>query len=84
MSAVPEAPLTWFLETHDGLLVLVVDGTLDEISGKVLYEGAIAQARNVHPDQAFTLIRDFARRNNRRLSEVADTIIAGLLTLPDL
>jgi hypothetical protein len=47
-------------------------------------KGIVAQARSVHPDEAFTLIRDFARRNNRRLSEVADTIIAGLPLLPDL
>jgi len=47
-------------------------------------KGVVAQARGVSPDDAFTLIRDFARRNNRRLSEVTDAIVTGLPTLPDL
>ncbi|GAA0943372.1 GAF and ANTAR domain-containing protein [Virgisporangium aurantiacum] len=37
-------------------------------------KGAIAQANDVSVDEAFTLLRDYARRNNRRLSEVARTI----------
>jgi GAF domain-containing protein len=37
-------------------------------------KGAIAQANDVSVDEAFTLLRDYARRNNRRLSEVAQTI----------
>jgi transcriptional regulator with GAF, ATPase, and Fis domain len=47
-------------------------------------KGIVAQARGVHPDEAFTLIRDFSRRNNRRLSDVATTIVTGLPHLPDL
>ena len=47
-------------------------------------KGIVAQARGVSPDAAFTLIRDFARRNNRRLSEVADTIVTDLPSLPHL
>ena len=47
-------------------------------------KGIVAQARGVSPDDAFALIRDFARRNNRRLSEVATTIVAELPALPDL
>lgn len=47
-------------------------------------KGIVAQARAVSPDDAFTLIRDFARRSNRRLSEVADSIVTGLPNLPDL
>lgn len=38
MSAVPEASLTWFLESHDGLPVLVVGGMLEVVSGMALYE----------------------------------------------
>jgi GAF domain-containing protein len=37
-------------------------------------KGAIAQANDVSVDEAFTLLRDYARRNNRRLSEVARAI----------
>ncbi|WP_199517215.1 GAF and ANTAR domain-containing protein [Nucisporomicrobium flavum] len=47
-------------------------------------KGIVAQARAVSPDEAFTLIRDFARRNNRRLGEVAGTIVTSLPALPDL
>jgi hypothetical protein len=47
-------------------------------------KGVVAQARGVSPDEAFILIRDFARRNNRRLSEVTDTIVTALPALPDL
>jgi hypothetical protein len=47
-------------------------------------KGIVAQASGVRPDEAFTLIRDYARRNNRRLSEVAGTIVNGLPALPDL
>jgi anti-anti-sigma regulatory factor len=45
VSPVPQAPLTWFLETHDGLSVLVLGGTLDEVSAKVLYDGVTALLR---------------------------------------
>ena len=47
-------------------------------------KGIVAQARGMSPDEAFMVIRDFARRNNRRLSEVADTIVTGLPGVPDL
>ncbi|WP_436528724.1 ANTAR domain-containing protein [Actinoplanes sp. HUAS TT8] len=47
-------------------------------------KGIVAQARGVTPDEAFTLIRDYARRNNRRLSEVTAAIVTGLPHLPEL
>ncbi|GIE94901.1 ANTAR domain-containing protein [Paractinoplanes rishiriensis] len=47
-------------------------------------KGIVAQARGVSPEEAFVLIRDFSRRNNRRLGEVADTIVTALPGLPDL
>jgi hypothetical protein len=47
-------------------------------------KGIVAQARSVSPDDAFTLIRDFARRHNPRLGEVAGSIVTGLPGLPDL
>jgi GAF domain-containing protein len=48
-------------------------------------KGAVAQANDVSVDEAFTLLRDYARRNNRRLSEVARAIFTdpagvGLIT----
>lgn len=47
-------------------------------------KGIVAQSRAVSPDDAFALIRDFARRNNRRLSDVAHNIVTGLPSLPEL
>jgi AmiR/NasT family two-component response regulator len=47
-------------------------------------KGIIAQSRGVSPDEAFTLIRNYARSNNRRLSEVANTIVTGVPSRPDL
>ena len=40
-------------------------------------EGAVARARGVGVDEAFTLIRDFARAGNRRLTDVAHDIVAS-------
>jgi GAF domain-containing protein len=47
-------------------------------------KGIVAQAQGVSPDEAFKLIRNFARNRNRRLSEVAAAIVDGLPALPDL
>jgi GAF domain-containing protein len=40
-------------------------------------KGAVAQARGVSVDEAFASIRSYARRNNRRLTDVAGTIVAN-------
>lgn len=47
-------------------------------------KGVIAQANAVTVDVAFELIRSYARRNNRRLSEVAEVIVTDLASLPEL
>jgi AmiR/NasT family two-component response regulator len=47
-------------------------------------KGAIAQIHGVSVDEAFILIRTYARRNNRRLSDVAYTIVTDPTGLPDL
>ena len=47
-------------------------------------KGVVAQARGVNPDDAFNLIRQFARGTNQRLSEVANSIVTNLPTLPEL
>lgn len=38
-------------------------------------KGATAQARNISVDEAFVLIRAYARRHNRRLTDVAHAIV---------
>jgi GAF domain-containing protein len=47
-------------------------------------KGATAQAHGISVDEAFTLIRNYARRTNRRLGEVAHTIVTDPAGLPDL
>jgi transcriptional regulator with GAF, ATPase, and Fis domain len=47
-------------------------------------KGAIAQANGVTVDTAFGLIRSFARRNNRRLGDVALMIVSDMSEIPDL
>lgn len=47
-------------------------------------KGAIAQARGVSVDEAFTLIRSYTRSRNLRLGDVARTIVTDLPSLPDL
>jgi transcriptional regulator with GAF, ATPase, and Fis domain len=47
-------------------------------------KGAIAQAHGVSVDEAFTRMRDHARRNNRRLSELAHTLVTDPTSIPEL
>ncbi|MEV6929576.1 GAF and ANTAR domain-containing protein [Dactylosporangium sp. NPDC051485] len=47
-------------------------------------KGAIAQAHHVSVDAAFELLRAYARRTNRRLSDVARLVVTDLGSLPDL
>ena len=47
-------------------------------------KGTIAQAHGISPDQAFILMRAYARNGNHRLVDVATTVVAGLAQLPDL
>jgi transcriptional regulator with GAF, ATPase, and Fis domain len=47
-------------------------------------KGAIAQAHHISVDAAFELIRVYARRTNRRLSDVARLVVTDLSSLPDL
>ncbi|GAA2703767.1 ANTAR domain-containing protein [Actinoplanes palleronii] len=47
-------------------------------------KGAIAERNGVPIDQAFQLLRSYARRNNQRLSELAHTIVNDQKNAPDL
>jgi GAF domain-containing protein len=47
-------------------------------------KGAVAQARGVSVDEAFVSIRSYARSNNRHLTDVAHTIVAGPATAEQL
>ncbi|WP_329102271.1 GAF and ANTAR domain-containing protein [Micromonospora sp. NBC_01699] len=46
-------------------------------------KGAIAQNSGVSVDEAFTLIRGYARSNNQRLVDVAHAIVTDLASIPD-
>jgi len=47
-------------------------------------KGAIAQIRGVSVDEAFTMIRGYARRTNRRLVDVAHAVVTNPGGLPEL
>lgn len=47
-------------------------------------KGMLAEYARVDMDQAFGRLRAFARDNNRGLTEVAESVVAGTLTLADL
>lgn len=44
-------------------------------------KGMIAERRSVDMDTAFVLLRTYARSTNRRLTEVAELLVAGSLTI---
>jgi transcriptional regulator with GAF, ATPase, and Fis domain len=46
-------------------------------------KGKLAERLGVDMDQAFSLLRDFARARNRRLSELAQAFVEGTETLSD-
>jgi GAF domain-containing protein len=53
------------------------------LNSRVIIEqakGAVAQARGVSVDEAFTSIRSYARSNNRRLTDIAHAIVADPAT----
>jgi AmiR/NasT family two-component response regulator len=47
-------------------------------------KGALAQAHGISVDTAFTRIRNYARGTNRRLGDVAHTIVTDPASLADL
>ena len=47
-------------------------------------KGAVAQALGISVDEAFTRIRAYGRSHNRRLTDIAHTIMVGGMDLPDL
>jgi GAF domain-containing protein len=47
-------------------------------------KGAVAQARHITVDEAFELIRSYARHNQRRLGDVAYSVITDLSIIPKL
>ncbi|GAA3927338.1 transcriptional regulator [Amorphoplanes auranticolor] len=57
------------------------------LNSRVIIEqakGAVAQARGISVDEAFTAIRGYARRHNRRLTEIAQSIVTDPETLQQI
>jgi AmiR/NasT family two-component response regulator len=57
------------------------------LNSRVIIEqakGAVAQSRHVSVDNAFAMIRSHARRNNLRLSVLAEQIVNDLSSIPEL
>ena len=57
------------------------------LNSRVIIEqakGALAQAHGITVDDAFTKIRAYARANNRRLGDVAHSIVTDLASIPEL
>jgi AmiR/NasT family two-component response regulator len=61
-----------------------LQGALDSRVRLEQAKGALSQLRHCTPDQAFEVMRDFARRNHLRLEEVARTLMAAPGSLPEL
>jgi GAF domain-containing protein len=47
-------------------------------------KGTLAHAHGITTDQAFTMLRAYARRGNHRLVDIATTVVTDLTQLPDL
>jgi AmiR/NasT family two-component response regulator len=47
-------------------------------------KGAVAETASLEMDAAFDLLRNYARRNNRRLAEVATDVVRRRLPVRDL
>jgi len=47
-------------------------------------KGTLAHAHGITTDQAFAMLRAYARRGNHRLVDIATTVVTDLTQLPDL
>jgi transcriptional regulator with GAF, ATPase, and Fis domain len=55
------------------------------LNSRVLIEqakGFLTHSLSIGVDEAFVLLRSYARTNNRRLTDVADDVVQGRLTMP--
>ncbi len=66
---------------------LLADQLGRALNSRVLIEqakGILAERCQIDMEEAFTSLRRYSRANNRRLSDVASSIIAGSLTADQL
>ena len=66
----------------------VVNEQLDNaLNSRIVIEqakGMVAEREGVNMDQAFSRLRNHARRHNLRLADVANDVIFGMLSASDL
>jgi transcriptional regulator with GAF, ATPase, and Fis domain len=69
---------------HSEVLTEQLQGALNSRIVIEQAKGAIAQAHGVSVDEAFARMRGYARRTNRRLSEVAHAVVTDPGIVPDV
>jgi AmiR/NasT family two-component response regulator len=65
----------------------LVDQLQTALNSRILVEqakGVLAERRGINPNQAFTLLRDYARRHHHRLTELAAAVVEGTTTATEL
>jgi len=65
----------------------LVDQLQTALNSRILVEqakGVLAERRGINPDEAFTLLRDYARRHHHRLTELAAAVVDGSTTATEL
>jgi GAF domain-containing protein len=67
-----------------GILVEQLQGALHSRIAIEQAKGVLAQANGISVDEAFALIRSYARNHNRRLTDLARTVVTDLESLPEL
>src|SRR4051794_17209734 len=66
------------------LLTEQLQGALNSCITIEQAKGTLAYAHGITTDQAFALLRAYARRGNHRLVDIATTVVTDLTRLPDL
>jgi GAF domain-containing protein len=69
---------------HSAILTEQLRGALDSRVAIEQAKGALARMRGVSVDEAFTLMRDHARRNHLRLTDLALAVVTDPGSHPDL
>jgi GAF domain-containing protein len=66
---------------------ILIDQLQNALNSRILVEqakGILAERHSINPSEAFTLLRNYARNNHQRLTEVAAAIVNGTTTATEL
>ena len=67
--------------------VTLIDQLQTALNSRVLLEqakGVLAERHGINPGEAFTLLRNYARRNHHRLTQLAAAVVDGSTTAAEL